>query len=71
MALLSLGEAWHNNHHAFPSMAYHGMTRWQVDLTAMVIRLLARLGLVWRVRQPTLEAVERRRRRLMPSVRVA
>lgn len=62
IGLLALGEGWHNNHHAFPSMAYHGMTLRQVDLSGLLIRLLARLGLVWNVKAPSALAVERRRR---------
>ena len=46
LAPLSLGEAWHNNHHAFPTSAEHGMGRWQFDPSALVIRALERLGLV-------------------------
>ena len=38
LALPSLGEAWHNNHHAFPSSAVHGLGRFQLDLSALVIR---------------------------------
>jgi stearoyl-CoA desaturase (delta-9 desaturase) len=49
LAPLSLGEAWHNNHHAFPTSAEHGMGRWQFDASALVIRALERLGLVWDV----------------------
>ncbi|HSD77852.1 MAG TPA: acyl-CoA desaturase [Solirubrobacteraceae bacterium] len=49
LAPFSLGEAWHNNHHAFPTSAEHGMGRWQVDPSALVIRALERLGLVWDV----------------------
>jgi stearoyl-CoA desaturase (delta-9 desaturase) len=66
MALLALGEGWHNNHHAFPSMAYHGMTARQIDLTALVIRALAAIGLAWRVQRPGAALVERRRRRDRP-----
>jgi stearoyl-CoA desaturase (delta-9 desaturase) len=62
MALLALGEGWHNNHHAFPSMAFHGMTRWQIDPTAWLIRGLAGLGLAWGVKQPKAALVQRRRR---------
>ena len=62
MGTLGLGEGWHNNHHAFPSMAYHGMSRLQPDLTALVIRLLQRLGLAWNVKTPPPPAVQRRRR---------
>jgi stearoyl-CoA desaturase (delta-9 desaturase) len=49
LAPLSLGEAWHNNHHAFPTAAGHGMGRWQIDPSALVIRGLERLGLAWDV----------------------
>ena len=59
---LALGEGWHNNHHAFPSMACHGMTWRQFDPTGLVIRLLARVGLARNVRKPAPPAVERRRR---------
>jgi stearoyl-CoA desaturase (delta-9 desaturase) len=62
MGAIGLGEGWHNNHHAFPSMAYHGMTPSQPDLTALVIRLLQRLGLAWNVKVPAPAAVQRRRR---------
>jgi stearoyl-CoA desaturase (delta-9 desaturase) len=52
LALLSFGDGWHNNHHAFPAMASHGMTRHEFDPTGLVIRALARLGLVWNVKGP-------------------
>jgi stearoyl-CoA desaturase (Delta-9 desaturase) len=49
LALPSLGEAWHNNHHAFPTSAAHGMRRLEVDISALVIRGLEKLGLAWDV----------------------
>jgi stearoyl-CoA desaturase (delta-9 desaturase) len=49
LALPTFGEAWHNNHHAFPTSAFHGLRRWQLDPSALVIRALERLGLVWDV----------------------
>jgi len=45
LAIPSLGEAWHHNHHAFPRSAAHGLKRWEVDISAMVIWLLERVGL--------------------------
>jgi stearoyl-CoA desaturase (delta-9 desaturase) len=45
LAPFSLGEAWHNNHHAFPTAASHGQGRWQLDPSMMVIRALERMGL--------------------------
>ncbi len=49
LAPLSLGEAWHNNHHAFPTSAGHGLRRGELDPSALFIRALERLGLVWDV----------------------
>ena len=49
LAPLSLGEAWHNNHHAFPTAAEHGLRRWELDPSALVIRALERVGLAWDV----------------------
>jgi stearoyl-CoA desaturase (delta-9 desaturase) len=49
LALPAMGEAWHNNHHAFPTSAVHGLGRWQLDPSAWVINGLERLGLVWDV----------------------
>jgi stearoyl-CoA desaturase (Delta-9 desaturase) len=49
LAPLSLGEAWHNNHHAFPTSAEHGLGRFELDPSALVIRALERVGLAWDV----------------------
>jgi stearoyl-CoA desaturase (delta-9 desaturase) len=51
LALPSFGEAWHNNHHAFPGSAVHGVDPRQVDVSAWVIGGLERLGLVWDVKR--------------------
>ena len=52
VALLSYGEGWHNNHHAYLHSAAHGLRWWEIDITYLTIRLLARLGLVRRIRMP-------------------
>jgi stearoyl-CoA desaturase (delta-9 desaturase) len=49
LSLLSMGEAWHNNHHAFPTSAAHGLRWYELDLSALVIRGLERVGLAWDV----------------------
>jgi len=45
VGLLGLGEGWHNNHHAFPRSAFHGLHWWQFDLSGYVIWTLERVGL--------------------------
>ena len=49
LALPSLGESWHHNHHAFPRSAVHGLRRWEIDPSALIIAALERLGLAWNV----------------------
>jgi stearoyl-CoA desaturase (Delta-9 desaturase) len=46
LALPSLGEAWHHNHHAFPRSAAHGLRAWELDPSAAVIAVMERVGLV-------------------------
>jgi len=45
MGILGLGEGWHNNHHAFPTSARHGLEWWQIDPSWMVISMMRHLGL--------------------------
>jgi stearoyl-CoA desaturase (delta-9 desaturase) len=49
LALPTLGEAWHNNHHAFPTSARHGLRWWQLDPSGWLILGMERMGLVWDV----------------------
>ena len=51
--ILALGEGWHNNHHAFPNSARHGLKWWQFDLSWVVIRTMSLLGMVWNVKTPS------------------
>jgi stearoyl-CoA desaturase (delta-9 desaturase) len=55
LALPSLGESWHHNHHAFPRSAFHGLRPWEIDVSALVVRALRRLGLAWNVVEITPE----------------
>ena len=65
VALLVFGEGWHNNHHAFPVSARHGLRRWQLDMSWWVIRGLEKLRLVWDVKVP--DFAQQERRRLQPQ----
>jgi stearoyl-CoA desaturase (delta-9 desaturase) len=60
LAPFSLGESWHNNHHAFPTSAHHGLRFWQVDFSAWVIRALEAVGLAWDVQRPSAERMAAR-----------
>jgi stearoyl-CoA desaturase (Delta-9 desaturase) len=62
VASVAFGEGWHNNHHAFPTSARHGLRWWQFDPSWMVIRTLERVGLAWNVRVPTPERIAAKRR---------
>ncbi len=53
LAILSMGESWHNTHHADPTSARHGAQRGQIDISARVIWAFEKLGWAWNVRWPT------------------
>jgi stearoyl-CoA desaturase (delta-9 desaturase) len=61
LAIPTLGESWHHNHHAFPRSATHGLRWWEVDVGGLVIRAMRRIGLAWNVVRIT---PERQRARL-------
>ena len=60
LAIPTWGEAWHNNHHAFPTSYRHGLRRWQIDPSAGMIRLLEMSGLAWDVVRVDPERIARR-----------
>ncbi len=53
LAVLTLGEGWHNNHHRCMTSARQGFYWWEIDVTYYVLRALACAGIVWGVREPT------------------
>jgi stearoyl-CoA desaturase (delta-9 desaturase) len=58
IALLTLGEGWHNNHHHFPGAAKQGFYWWEIDLTYYALRLLEATGLIWNLRKVPIEIRE-------------
>jgi stearoyl-CoA desaturase (delta-9 desaturase) len=52
LALLTLGEGWHNNHHRYMASARQGFYSWQVDITYYGLRSLEALGLIWDLKRP-------------------
>lgn len=61
LAAITLGDGWHNGHHAFPASARHGLLWWELDLTYLLIRLWQALGLARQVVVPTAEQVAAKR----------
>ena len=55
LALITLGEGWHNNHHHYPAAVKQGLFWWEVDLTYYFLRCLAALGLVWNLKPVPVE----------------
>ena len=65
LALLTLGEGWHNNHHHYPVSVRQGFYWWEIDLTYYGLRAMSALGLVWDLKPVPLE--RRESNRLQPS----
>jgi stearoyl-CoA desaturase (delta-9 desaturase) len=61
LALVTLGEGWHNNHHHYMTSARQGFYWWEVDVTYYLLRALQAVGLIWDVRQPSARALADRR----------
>jgi len=66
LAIVTLGEGWHNNHHHYMSSANQGFFWWELDLSYYVLRLLSWLGVVWEVRTPPAHVINAR---LVPPAR--
>jgi stearoyl-CoA desaturase (delta-9 desaturase) len=62
LALLTLGEGWHNNHHHYCASTRQGFFWWEIDVTYYLLRGLAALGLVWDLREPPAQVLEAGRR---------
>jgi stearoyl-CoA desaturase (delta-9 desaturase) len=64
LALLTLGEGWHNNHHYYPGSTRQGFYWWEIDLTYYGLKALSWLGLVWDLRSPPRSVRDRVRAKL-------
>jgi len=63
VGLLAFGEGWHNNHHAFPRSAFHGLRWWQLDFSGLLIAGMEKVGLVTDVYRIPPDLMERQARR--------
>lgn len=61
LALLTFGDGWHNNHHAFQSSARHGIEWYQLDINYLTLKVLEFLGIVWDLKIPSAEQIDRKR----------
>src|SRR5271165_2824703 len=62
LAIVTMGEGWHNNHHAFQSSVRQGFRWWEYDPTFYLLKLFSWFGLVWKLKSPPREVVENRHR---------
>ncbi len=67
VGMLAMGEGWHNNHHAFPTSARHGLRWWEFDLSWQIIRLMRLVGLARHVRVPDAGRIAARRGKRQPA----
>jgi len=67
VALLTMGEGWHNNHHYYMASARNGFYWWEIDVTWYLIRALQALGVVWDVKTPSRQIRDGGERRRQPS----
>jgi stearoyl-CoA desaturase (delta-9 desaturase) len=61
VALITLGEGWHNNHHFYPASARQGYGRWEIDPTYSILRFFEKLGLIWDLKEYPHERMEKAR----------
>jgi len=57
LAIITLGEGWHNNHHYWPSSARQGRNYRQLDITYLLLKLMEYMGLIWSLRLPPKELI--------------
>lgn len=61
LALLTLGEGWHNNHHQFPSSVKQGLRWWELDISYYLLFMMEKLGLIWGLRKPDAAKIQEER----------
>ena len=59
LALITMGEGWHNNHHKFPGVTRQGFYWWEIDITYYILKSMSMVGLIWDLRPPPKAAFEK------------
>ena len=68
LALITMGEGWHNNHHYHMSSTNQGFFWWELDMSYILLKGLSYLGIVWDLRKPPQHILEGRPKRLREPV---
>ena len=68
LALITMGEGWHNNHHHFPSATPQGFRWWQIDITYYILKVLSIFRIVWDLRLPPKHVVEGQRKLSLSTI---
>ena len=68
LAIITLGEGWHNNHHHFPSATPQGFRWWQIDITYYILKVLSVFRIVWDLRLPPKHVVEGQRKLSLTTI---
>ena len=68
LAIITLGEGWHNNHHHFPSATPQGFRWWQIDITYYILKVLSIFRIVWDLRLPPKHVVEGQRKLSLSTI---
>jgi stearoyl-CoA desaturase (delta-9 desaturase) len=66
LALITLGEGWHNNHHFYPNAARQGFYWWEIDISYYVLKVLSWFGIIWDLKPVPIEARDHTPRRIQP-----
>ncbi len=66
LALITLGEGWHNNHHFYPNSARQGFYWWEIDISFYILKMLSWMGIIWDLKPVPVEARDHSPRRITP-----
>jgi stearoyl-CoA desaturase (delta-9 desaturase) len=70
LALITLGEGWHNNHHHYPSSTRQGFYWWEIDITYYLLKVMSWMGIIWDLKPVPVSVRDHHPRRIVPRRRV-
>jgi stearoyl-CoA desaturase (delta-9 desaturase) len=69
LALITLGEGWHNNHHHYPSSTRQGFYWWEIDITFYLLKMMSWMGIIWDLKAVPVTVRDHHPRRISPMKR--